>query len=240
MSVPPESPLDLSNTYGAVFVGVVLSWFLAGVSTIQTVQYFHKYGDDSRFLKLTVGSLWIWTIASGIVITTPVWTRAIMHWGDSATLATCPSALIHATWMSVFVGVAVQLFFIHRIWLLSRKRYWHICTVLMALALYQQGAIVAYGVIILQQRDIYILSRTITIINGLAISVRGSSSLVNDPEARLPSALSDLQYGCVDCSPGDRVLSPLHRISGNPVVLNLHGRARPRLLQHAPRQLECS
>ncbi|EIW56319.1 uncharacterized protein TRAVEDRAFT_72951 [Trametes versicolor FP-101664 SS1] len=50
---------NLNPTYGALFVGVLLSAVLFGVTMLQMFVYFHQYPTDRAWRKLAVGWLWL-------------------------------------------------------------------------------------------------------------------------------------------------------------------------------------
>ncbi|KAJ8581867.1 hypothetical protein M405DRAFT_938065 [Rhizopogon salebrosus TDB-379] len=53
-------PVDLGNTFGALFIGVVLTAVLFGLSNVQAFIYFQTHGDTgTTFYKLVVVLLWI-------------------------------------------------------------------------------------------------------------------------------------------------------------------------------------
>ncbi|KAJ7655992.1 hypothetical protein DFH06DRAFT_1328833 [Mycena polygramma] len=59
MSLSSPQPPPLDNTLGAVFIGLVLSCMLFGVSSLQVYYYYHYYPHDNRLHKASVGILWI-------------------------------------------------------------------------------------------------------------------------------------------------------------------------------------
>ncbi|KAJ7259992.1 hypothetical protein B0H12DRAFT_1231928 [Mycena haematopus] len=59
MSAFTTEAQTLDNTLGAVFLGVVVSCILFGVSALQVYHYYHYYPNDSSLHKVAVGVLWV-------------------------------------------------------------------------------------------------------------------------------------------------------------------------------------
>jgi hypothetical protein len=53
------SSVDLGNTFGAAFLGVLVSAVLFGITNMQTLIYFRRYPDDRRARKISVAILWV-------------------------------------------------------------------------------------------------------------------------------------------------------------------------------------
>ncbi|KAJ7191266.1 hypothetical protein GGX14DRAFT_528867 [Mycena pura] len=59
MAVFSTQAPTLDNTLGALFLGVVISSILFGVSSLQVYYYYHYYPRDSVLHRISVGVLWI-------------------------------------------------------------------------------------------------------------------------------------------------------------------------------------
>ncbi|CAK5270802.1 unnamed protein product, partial [Mycena citricolor] len=52
-------PVTLENTLGAVFLGLVVSCILFGVSSLQMYFYYHHYPHDTLLHKSSIAALWV-------------------------------------------------------------------------------------------------------------------------------------------------------------------------------------
>ncbi|GAA5890959.1 hypothetical protein JCM5296_001243 [Sporobolomyces johnsonii] len=136
-------PSALDGSVGAFCIGAFVTCFLAGVTTVQVVEYFLLFGlKDKR--------VWLWIICVLAVAdlfhtamscyTIFLW--SVMHFGNSAYLVTCPWSF---TWDPALTGVVtaiVQLFYAYRVFIVSKKNK-IIPSVVIALTILQLAFAVA-------------------------------------------------------------------------------------------------
>ncbi|KAJ3559620.1 hypothetical protein NM688_g225 [Phlebia brevispora] len=78
----------LDETFGSVLITIFIASILYGVTTLQTYIYSQKYQGDTRFLKLTVATVWVletFHIAFCIMF---IYVYLINHFGDLHYLST--------------------------------------------------------------------------------------------------------------------------------------------------------
>ncbi|KAF7316036.1 ANK-REP-REGION domain-containing protein [Mycena indigotica] len=115
--------VDLSVTYGAMFVGVLFATFFQGVLTLQTYLYYANFPKDHIFIKLLVACVWLLDVAHLVLISQSCYHYLVQSWGDGAALLISTQELdLHL----VFVGFACfvcQCFFLSRIWNFSQRNW---------------------------------------------------------------------------------------------------------------------
>ncbi|KAI0320588.1 hypothetical protein OF83DRAFT_1290452 [Amylostereum chailletii] len=146
----PALQVDLTSTYGAFLIGMFVSCAVWGVSCLQTMYYFHAYERDPLFLKTMVLILWIIDLANEIVTLKSIWPFLVSKWGDTAMISKLSSDVIHSVWISGLMAAACQTFFIRRVWILSNRKWWHLCSLLALLTAFQLFALIPYATIALR------------------------------------------------------------------------------------------
>ncbi|KAF8338013.1 uncharacterized protein EI90DRAFT_3151841 [Cantharellus anzutake] len=113
-------PGVLEGFLGGIFVGTVVSTFLFGILTVQTLLYYKRFPQDSKWTRLAIGLLWVAFAFQAAFMTKAMWWWLIRN----------PAALGRAIWefssYSVATAVAslvVQSFFVSRIWSFSSNSY---------------------------------------------------------------------------------------------------------------------
>ncbi|KAK7055810.1 hypothetical protein R3P38DRAFT_3565622 [Favolaschia claudopus] len=122
MSAHSTEVQTLDNTLGAVFIGVVVSCILFGVSALQVYLYYHYYPNDSRLHKLSVAVLWV---LDALHLSLTIF--ATYHYGTQLIL---PGAVTYSSFfavrpikllvaINVVIILLVQSLYTYRVWLLS-------------------------------------------------------------------------------------------------------------------------
>ncbi|KAG2127104.1 hypothetical protein DEU56DRAFT_915811 [Suillus clintonianus] len=123
-STPDLIPqVDLGNTFGALFIGVVLAAILFGLTNVQTFIYFQtSRGTGITLYKLAV--VWLWTLEA-------LHLALNIHFVSFYLVTNYAnfSALTEIVWsfkleviVNVLIVPVVHLLYAHRIWILSRGR----------------------------------------------------------------------------------------------------------------------
>ncbi|KAG1723227.1 hypothetical protein EDB19DRAFT_1916228 [Suillus lakei] len=115
--------LQLANTFGALFIGVVVAAILFGVTNVQAFIYFQTHsGTGLTLYKLVVIWLWILDALHLALIVHSVYFYLVINFANV-------SALTEIVWSSnlqAVVGVLIisgaHLLYVHRIWIVSRGR----------------------------------------------------------------------------------------------------------------------
>ncbi|KAG2758281.1 hypothetical protein P692DRAFT_2017189 [Suillus brevipes Sb2] len=115
--------VDLGSTYGALFIGCILSALLFGLTNIQAYVYFRTHaGRWTKFYRLVVLLLWtLDAIHVGLTVHC-VYYYLVINFANFA-------ALIEAVWsfqlqviFNVLTVYVIHLLYSHRIWIVGRDR----------------------------------------------------------------------------------------------------------------------
>ncbi|KAG1861756.1 hypothetical protein DFJ58DRAFT_725598 [Suillus subalutaceus] len=115
--------IQLANTFGALFIGVVLAAVLFGVTIVQVFIYFRTHsGTGITFYKIVVILLWILDALHLALIVHCVYFYLVINYANI-------SALTEVVWSSklqqvvaVLSIVVGHLLYVHRIWTVSKGR----------------------------------------------------------------------------------------------------------------------
>ncbi|KLO17951.1 hypothetical protein SCHPADRAFT_900136 [Schizopora paradoxa] len=113
----------LDNTFGAMYLGVIIAMALWGASTIQAYYYYDTYPKDAWQLKLLVAVVWALDSAHQALITASVYRYLITNFFNPAHLNAIEATLRHMVILNVVIIAVVQGFFLFRVWRLSQKNY---------------------------------------------------------------------------------------------------------------------
>ncbi|KAJ7072814.1 hypothetical protein C8F01DRAFT_1105305 [Mycena amicta] len=115
--------LDLNLTFGALQIGILVSYALFGITTAQTYVYYGRFKEDSRWLKSLVAFVWFLEVAHVIAVGYAMYFCTITDFGDiiNALQNTVPS-IVASVLLTAAATSTVQLFFMHRIYALSQRR----------------------------------------------------------------------------------------------------------------------
>jgi len=120
----------LDNTMGAIFVGVILGAALWGISCMQTSEYF---SEDSRkdpwLTKATVTTLLGLNTLHQILVTHVIYVYLISEHFNFAYLNVVVWSLVVQVFVSAFIALIVQTFFVYRIWILSHRNIYIVACV---------------------------------------------------------------------------------------------------------------
>jgi len=116
---------DLKLTFGAMYIGCVISVSFSGIAALQAYIYFRQYRNrDSHRTKTLVLSAWALDMVHTVFICSGIWHYLVLNWGNLAELD-------HLTWtvgMSIaitgIITIIVHMFFAERVWRLSKNNIW--------------------------------------------------------------------------------------------------------------------
>jgi len=111
----------LDSTMGVLYIGALLAMALWGASGIQLFQYYMNYPNDSASLKIFVFAVWALDTAHQGLITHTTYKYLISNFGDENYLDVVVRSVLDMTLISALICLAVQSFFLNRVWKLSRK-----------------------------------------------------------------------------------------------------------------------
>lgn len=84
----------LSNTLGALLIGIVITAALYGLTTLQTYQYFRTSSADPYLFKATIFLLWILDTVHEVLIVQSLWTYVIVDFGNTTAINTPTKPLL--------------------------------------------------------------------------------------------------------------------------------------------------
>ncbi|KAJ7048243.1 hypothetical protein C8F01DRAFT_1193572 [Mycena amicta] len=119
----PSAPLfDVTNTFGALEIGVLGSFALFGLTTAQSYVYYARFQRDPLFLRLLVAFVWLCELAHTICIGNVLYDYTITNYGNPRIVAAriLPTMSISVV-LSGVITALVQGFFAFRIWTLGRS-----------------------------------------------------------------------------------------------------------------------
>lgn len=123
MSTPATRP-NLSETYGAAMIGLLVTCFLSGIMTLQTHLYFQQAHRDRWTLKLLVAIVWTIDMVHLFGISVFVYHYVIANWGNDAIVGESTWTLGLEEMLNTWITFIVQMFFIHRVNVLSKYNRW--------------------------------------------------------------------------------------------------------------------
>ncbi|KAJ7342397.1 hypothetical protein DFH08DRAFT_1082017 [Mycena albidolilacea] len=119
MSVYSTQAPTLDNTLGAVFLGVVVSCILFGVSALQVYYYYHYYPNDSSLHKLSVALLWVLDITHLSLSIAAAYHYGVSGFGRQEGLGMIIWPVKLQILINVVIVLLVQSLYAYRVWLLS-------------------------------------------------------------------------------------------------------------------------
>ncbi|KAG1723226.1 hypothetical protein EDB19DRAFT_2043850 [Suillus lakei] len=115
--------LQLANTFGALFIGVILAAVLFGVTNVQAFIYFRTHsGAGITFYKLTVIWLWILDALHLVLIVHCIYFYLVINFANIGALTEIVWSSKLQTVVSVFSIFVEHLLYVHRIWIVSKGR----------------------------------------------------------------------------------------------------------------------
>ncbi|KAJ7050039.1 hypothetical protein C8F01DRAFT_1348199 [Mycena amicta] len=119
------APPTMDETYGAMFIGLLIATFFQGILTVQAYSYYTNFPDDSRWLQGLVASVWILDATHLGLIAQAAYHYLISNWGSDPELLFTAGTV--PLWLQLlFVSLPsllCQTFFVYRVWVLSKGNY---------------------------------------------------------------------------------------------------------------------
>jgi len=113
---------DIQGTYGTLFLGLIISVALYGMTIIQGWIYFlHNRRRDSRALKVFVAVVIGFDTLHTVLCTYGVYWRLVLNFGNVASLGLDMWATNTQSVINMVIGYLVQLFYARRVYLMSKN-----------------------------------------------------------------------------------------------------------------------
>ncbi|KAJ7053183.1 hypothetical protein C8F01DRAFT_555286 [Mycena amicta] len=114
---------DLGSTIGAFEVGVLISYVIFGITSLQAYVYYTRSEDDPVALRLMIAFVWLCELAHAICIGQVLYTFTIVNYGVLSSLrGRIPAGLALSIVLSGVITAVVQGFFAYRIFTLSTTK----------------------------------------------------------------------------------------------------------------------
>lgn len=121
--------VDLTNTWGASFIGGIVTAVLYGITTLQTYLYFMNYPNDDVPTKLFVAAIWVLDTTHVTLMCHALYYYLVSSYGVTTSLAYGVWSLFASVAVNLTIACAVQAFFTVKIFYLCRPRLRWIVTV---------------------------------------------------------------------------------------------------------------
>ncbi|KAK0193788.1 hypothetical protein F5146DRAFT_401440 [Armillaria mellea] len=115
--------IDITNTFGAMFIGALVTMVIYGITTLQTYFYFMTYPQDSPGIKSFVGLIWSLDTIHIVFMCHTMHYYLIAGFGNPAHLVEGTWSLFSSIMVNVIIASLVQCFFAQRIHELCPKPY---------------------------------------------------------------------------------------------------------------------
>ncbi|KLO11878.1 hypothetical protein SCHPADRAFT_449622 [Schizopora paradoxa] len=129
----------LDNTFGAMFLGVIIAMGLWGASTVQVYYYYDQYSKDTWHLKSFVALVWVLDTTHQALIVHSTYRYLITNYFNPAHLGVLEPTLLAMILFNAIICALVQGFFLFRVWRLSQHNHMLVGT----LALFSAGQAVS-------------------------------------------------------------------------------------------------
>ncbi|ESK92812.1 hypothetical protein Moror_9144 [Moniliophthora roreri MCA 2997] len=111
--------VTVDNTLGAVFLGVIGSGVLFGVTCLQAYIYYHRFSRDSVLHKISVAVLWILDTFHLSLTVHVVYHYLVKNFGNHAAYPKITWSLKLQVLVNVIIILIVQSLYAYRVWLLG-------------------------------------------------------------------------------------------------------------------------
>ncbi|KIL59636.1 hypothetical protein M378DRAFT_998805 [Amanita muscaria Koide BX008] len=117
-------PLSPEKVYGPLVLGSLFASFLSGLMTLQAIIYFRLFSQDTKSLKTVVIIVWVLDLLHTAFMWEGMWFYVVKNFGDESKIEVINYCLPGAGIATAIVTVITHCFYVHRIFLLSNRRYW--------------------------------------------------------------------------------------------------------------------
>ncbi|KAH9059446.1 hypothetical protein EDB83DRAFT_2607225 [Lactarius deliciosus] len=120
--MPGNAVVDIRNTYGCPFLGMVISTVLFGITILQTWTYYWQYGNrDPKSLKLFIAVIFMADILHTVLCVYSVYWYLVLNFGNVEILDYNMWAMNFQVDVSALVDYMVRLFYARRVYIVSRS-----------------------------------------------------------------------------------------------------------------------
>ncbi|KAI5120193.1 hypothetical protein M0805_002659 [Coniferiporia weirii] len=121
----PPSPaslgINLNNTLGAAFIGLIFAAILFGVTNFQALAYFQSSASDSQYFKWVVSFLWVLDTLHLALISHILYFFLVTNFTNLAIIPRVTWSLCLHVLVNALSDFCVRCFYTRRLWTLSKK-----------------------------------------------------------------------------------------------------------------------
>ncbi|KAH7920433.1 hypothetical protein BV22DRAFT_802879 [Leucogyrophana mollusca] len=128
--------VDIHGTFGAGYIGGMVTMALYGITTLQTYLYFVYYPNDTRWMKLLVTGIWVLDTLHVSLMCHSLYYYLVSNYSNPSALASGVWSLFASLAINLCIAVLVQTFFSVRIFRLSSPRIrWWLTSLIMVIVI---------------------------------------------------------------------------------------------------------
>ncbi|KAH9013186.1 hypothetical protein EDB83DRAFT_2576920 [Lactarius deliciosus] len=110
--------IDIRNTYGCAFIGLIVSVMLFGITTLQTWIYYWQYGNrDRKALKLFIAVVFLLDALHTTLCIYSVYWYLVLNFGNVEILDTGMWAMGIQVFINTLINYMVQLYYARRVYI---------------------------------------------------------------------------------------------------------------------------
>ncbi|CAL1705754.1 unnamed protein product [Somion occarium] len=110
---------DDPSTIGALLIGALVSLFLSGVVSMQSIVYYQVYRSDRQMIKCLVTAIWILDLAHSGFLCGTDWIYLVLNRTNVDPVAEISWTVIVSVALTATMSFLVHSFYTHRLWMLS-------------------------------------------------------------------------------------------------------------------------
>ncbi|EIW53510.1 uncharacterized protein TRAVEDRAFT_52638 [Trametes versicolor FP-101664 SS1] len=118
--IPIQLP-SLSDSFGALFIGMCICIFLSGLTLHQAYRYFRLYPQDQKWLKVMVLFIWVSETLHTIMIIHVCYYHLVTNYFNPVSLGDVTWSLRLLAPISVVAMVLCQGFYVRRVYMISPR-----------------------------------------------------------------------------------------------------------------------
>jgi hypothetical protein len=146
MSGPPPIPPNVQEFAAPQLLGGIWNWCLYGALVVQLYVYSYNFPRDNKYMKLFVYSIFFLETLQTALSGADLYYWFASGFGNVERLATPYISFFDTPILGSVVSLSVQFFFVYRIWVLSKKRWWWLCILICLFSTVDAAAAFTGGV----------------------------------------------------------------------------------------------
>ncbi|KAH9176077.1 hypothetical protein EDB89DRAFT_196839 [Lactarius sanguifluus] len=139
MSNPPIPP-NIAELAAPLLLGALWNWTLYGVLVVQIYVYSYNFSGDRTLLKLLVYSVFLVETLQTALAGADLYYWFVSGFGNMDHLTAPYVSPFDVPIIGVIVALIVEVFFVYRIWVLSRQSSWFLCLLICLFSIVSAAA----------------------------------------------------------------------------------------------------